>query len=221
MENTIYRSIEQKHVDFSKMDATEQKERDLRLWDDVTETEKMDMIYKSVRSCRDTMLQTYSNVPMIDKLLIEEFNDLVSQAWIYAAKKAEKYSDFKPCFAMIYSASLYAFHKVLDERLGKRIQKRPNGKNGKAVTVGRHTEEATEDIMTMKTKTERVFKTNDFTEIKIDLELTLSEDELKTVRARLAGYTMQEIADHDGTNKMTVSRTCKKIREKMEKAWRE
>lgn len=221
MENTIFETITPKMLDPKDYETIKQHDRDLRTWDAVTEDEKIVMVEKSVRAARNKMLRKYSNVPMIDKLLAEEFTDLVSQAWEYAIKKAAKYGDEKTCFGIIFASALYAYQKILDERLGKRIQKRPDGKNGKAITVGRYTEEATEDIMTMKTKTERVFKTNDFIEIQIDLELTLTDDELKTVRARLAGYTMQEIADHDGTNKMAVSRTCKKIREKMENAWRE
>lgn len=221
MENTIFETITPKTLDLADYETVKQYDRDVRTWENVTEDEKIVMVEKSVRAARNKMLRKYSNVPMIDKLLAEEFTDLVSQTWEYAIKKAAKYGDEKTCFGIIFASALYAYQKILDERLGKRIQKRPNGKNGKAITVGRYTEEATDDIMTMKTKTEKVFKTNDFTELKIDLELTLTDDELKTVRARLAGYTMQEIADHDGTNKMTVSRTCKKIREKMEKAWRE
>lgn len=221
MENTIFETITPKTLDLKDYETIKQYDRDVRTWENVTEDEKIVMVEKAVRASRNKMLRKYSNVPMIDKLLIEEFTDLVSQTWEYAIKKAEKYGDEKTCFGIIFASSLYAYQKVLDERLGKRIQKRPNGKNGKAITVGRYTEEATDDIMTIKTKTERVFASNDFAAIKIDLELTLTEDELKTVRARLAGYTMQEIADHDGTNKMNVSRECKRIREKMEKAWRE
>lgn len=221
MENTIFETITPKTLDLADYETVKQYDRDVRTWENVTENEKIVMIEKAVRASRNKMLRKYSNVPMIDKLLIEEFTDLVSQTWEYAIKKAKKYGDEKSCFGIIFASALYAYQKILDERLGKRIQKRPDGKNGKAITVGRYTEEATDDIMTMKTKNERVFASNDFTAIKIDLELTLTEDELKTVRARLAGYTMQEIADHDGTNKMAVSRTCKKIREKMEKAWME
>ena len=221
MENTIFETITPKTLDLNDYETVKQYDRDLRTWENVTEDEKIVMVEKAVRASRNKMLRKYSNVPMIDKLLMEEFTDLVSQTWEYAIKKAKKYGDEKTCFGIIFASALYAYQKILDERLGKRIQKRPDGKNGKAITVGRYTEEATDDIMTMKTKTERVFASNDFTAIKIDLELILTEDELKTVRARLAGYTMQEIADHDGTGKMAVSRSCKKIREKMEKAWRE
>lgn len=221
MENTIFETITPKTLDPKDYETVKQYDRDIRTWENVTEDEKIIMVEKAVRASRNKMLRKYSNVPMIDKLLIEEFTDLISQTWEYAIKKAKKYGDEKTCFGIIFASALYAYQKILDERLGKRIQKRPDGKNGKAITVGRYTEEATDDIMTMKTKTERVFASNDFAAIKIDLELTLTEDELKTVRARLAGYTMQEIADHDGTNKMNVSRECKRIREKMEKAWRE
>jgi len=221
MENTIFETITPKTLDLKDYETIKQYDRDVRTWENVTEDEKIVMVEKAVRASRNKMLRKYSNVPMIDKLLIEEFTDLVSQTWEYAIKKAEKYGDEKTCFGIIFASALYAYQKILDERLGKRIQKRPNGKNGKAITVGRYTEEATDDIMTMKTKTERVFKTNDFIEMTIDMELTLTEEELKIVRLRHAGYTMQEIADHNGTNKMNVSRECKRIREKMEKAWRE
>ena len=179
MENTIFETITAKTLDLKDYDTIKQYDRDVRTWENVTEDEKIVMVKKAVSASRNKMLRKYSNVPMIDKLFIEEFNDLVSQTWVYAIKKAGKYGDEKTCFGIIFASALYAYQKILDERLGKRIQKRPGGKNGKAITVGRYTEDATDDIMTMKTKTERVFKTNDFIEMTIDMELTLTEEELK------------------------------------------
>lgn len=154
-----------------------------------------------------------SNVRMIDEIMRENFDDLVSQSYIYAYAKSEKYPLYN-AFQIAYYASLQAYRKLIDETIGKRSRKRVEGKR---VETGRHLNASLDDEsnMIMKTESEKEYKSTDYIELKIDMERILTDDELSIVEYRKEGYTMQEIAIIKQTYKMDISRKCDKIKKKM------
>jgi hypothetical protein len=154
-----------------------------------------------------------SNVKMIDEIMKENFNDLISQSYIYAYAKSEKYPLYN-AFQIAYYASLQAYRKLIDETIGKRSRKRIDGKR---VEQERHLNASLDDEsnMIMKTESEKEYKSADYIELKIDMERILNDDELSIVEYRKEGYTMEEIAIIKQTYKMDISRKLEKIRKKM------
>lgn len=190
-------------------------ERDARLFAELSEDEVVTMVQKCVFAAKEKMLRYYSNVPMIDKLLIEEKTDLVSQTYIYAVKKAEKYPD-RTAFSVIFSSALYAYLKILEERLGKAHGHGTNrGTENRYKYDGRHTEEPTEDVMMIKSKSDFQKRETDYAELKIDMENTLTEEELSIVEYRRQGYTLKEIAIIKRSDYRAIWHIIQKIKIKM------
>lgn len=182
---------------------------------ELSEEETNELIHICVFSAKEKMLRYYSNVPMIDKLLIEEKEDLISQTYIYSIKRAERLTDYD-AFHIVYTCAIMAYFKILDERLGKRRSKGSARKN-EIKCIGRYEEVATcdDELYTMKTQTDREYKSTDYIELKIDIENALTEEEISIVEYRKEGYTMEEIAIIKNTNKMNISRKIARIRKEL------
>lgn len=196
-----------KNADIKKTDYTE------KYFNELTEKEMVELFHICVISVREKILAEISNVPMIDRLLQNEYNDLVSQAYIYAYAKNEKYPEYN-AFQIAWYAMFESYRKLLNETIGKLQRKRVNGKE---ITVGRHTTESidNDNNMIMKTKTEKQYNSTDYIELKIDIENTLDENEKSILEYRKGGYTYREIAILKNSNAMNIQRTMKKVQEKL------
>lgn len=182
-------------------------------FNECNENEIVEMINISVYSAKEKMLRYYSNVPMIDKLLVEEKNDIISQCYIYAVERAEKYPELN-AFGIIYTSAICAYFRLLTERLGKNRRK-GNTQKEKSVVIGRYQEIATDDATIINTKNEKQYYNNEYIELKIDMETILTDDELSIIEYRKDGYTQQEIAIIKQTTQKTISKKIAKIKEKM------
>lgn len=196
-----------KNNDIKKTDYTEKQ------FNELNEKEMMELFHICVISVREKMLSEISNVPMIDRLLQNEYNDLISQAYIYAYAKNEKYPQYN-AFQIAWYAMFESYRKLLNETIGKLQRKRINGKE---IAIGRHTSESidNENNMIMKTKTEKQYVSTDYIELKIDIENALNENEKSILEYRKEGYTYREIAILKNSNAMNINRTMKKIQEKL------
>lgn len=196
-----------KNDDIKKTDYTEKQ------FNELTETEIMELFHICVVSVREKMLKEISNVPMIDRLLQNEYNDLISQAYIYAYSKNEKYPQYN-AFQIAWYATFESYRKLLNETIGKLQRKRINGKE---IAIGRHTSESLDNDsnMIMKTKTEKQYNSTDYIELKIDIERNLNDNEKTIIEYRKDGYTYREIAIIKNTNAMNIQRNMKKIQEKL------
>ena len=196
-----------KNNDIKKTDYTEKQ------FDELTEKEMMELFHICVISVREKMLKEISNVPMMDRLLQNEYNDLISQAYIYAYAKNEKYPQYN-AFQIVWYSMFESYRKLLNETIGKLQRKRIDGKE---ITVARHTTESLDNDsnMIMKTKSEKEYNSTDYIELKIDIERNLNDNEKTIIQYRQEGYTYREIAIIKNTNAMNVQRSMKKIQEKL------
>ncbi len=196
-----------KNNDIKKTDYTEKQ------FDELTEKEMMELFHICVISVREKMLKEISNVPMMDRLLQNEYNDLISQAYIYAYAKNEKYPQYN-AFQIVWYSMFESYRKLLNETIGKLQRKRIDGKE---ITVARHTTESLDNDsnMIMKTKSEKEYNSTDYIELKIDIERNLNDNEKTIIQYSQEGYTYREIAIIKNTNAMNVQRSMKKIQEKL------
>ena len=196
-----------KNNDIKKTDYTE------KYFNELTDNEITELFHICVISVKEKMLNEISNVPMMDRLLQNEYNDLISQAYIYAYAKNEKYPQYN-AFQIVWYAMYESYRKLLNETIGKLQRKRIDGKE---IAIGRHTNESLDNDsnMIMKTKTEKQYDSTDYIELKIDIENTLNDFEKTIVKYRQEGYTYREIAIIKNTNAMKVNRTMKEVQKKL------
>ncbi len=188
------------------------KENGNKLFNELTENELYNLLEVCTKSARSKMLRYYSNVKMIDNILFEEYNDIISQAYIYSVKLSEKLTETK-AFSIVYASVMRAYFKLISERLGKRILRK--NENGNRKCIGLFEELETEQIM--KTKTERTKNDTDIIELRIDIENMLTLDELKIVYYLENGYKQKEIAIIQKITTSAVSQKIQKIRKKLSK----
>ena len=185
----------------------------VKKFNELSNDEIFELLSITVNYSREKMLKHYSNVPMIDSILYTEKNDLISQAYIYAVKKAEKYINYNAYQIALY-CSLESYRKIIDERIGKRIWK-GNKEKGTCTCIGRQLLQDDSSIE-MKTKTERQAENkSSYIEMKIDIERILDENELSIIEYMKEGYNLTEIAIIKKTNKMDISRKRKAIQKKL------
>lgn len=202
------------NFDYTEKKFSELKENEIfELLNITVKTARKAIIKGKFDKNENSFIGAVSNVRMIDEIMKENFDDLISQSYIYAYAKSEKYPLYN-AFQIAYYASLQAYRKLIDETIGKRSRKRIDGKR---VEQERHLIASLdyETNMVMKTESDKEYKSTDYIELKIDMERILNDEELSIIEYRKEGYTMQEIAIIKNTYKMDISRKCEKIKKKM------
>lgn len=184
---------------------------DVKLYNELTENEKIEVITKAVFSVRKAIESKANNINVVEEMYTSDnIKEMIAECYIQNEKRNEKYPE-KDAFLLSYGSAMIAYYKLLDEKLGKRTYTKTE--NGTYKTSGRRINKAI-----AIDKIQYAYNENEYnkTEKYIDIMSACSNDRQKEIiEYRILGYNNQEIADYFNVTRRTIDNEIRRVKENM------
>lgn len=145
-----------------------------------------------------------SNIACYDKVLKDEYIDLVNMAYIITAERKTENPE-KELSRCMYYGVYCAWYRLMKETFGAQVRK---GRNGNAGTLGRRTTNNIDDYIDVAGKED--FTTESI--LKIDIENACKDEKDRTiVNSRINGKKQTETAQELGISQVAISKRLAKI----------
>ena len=185
---------------------------DVKLYNELTETEKIETITKAVFSARKAIESKSQNIQVVEEMYTSDnIQEMIAECYIQNEKRSEKYPE-KDSFLLSYGSAMIAYYKILDEKLGKRTYVKDDN-TGKYKTSGRRINKAA-----AIDKIQYAYDENEYnkTEKYIDIMNACSNDRQKEIiEYRILGFNNQEIANYYNVTRRTIDNEIRRVKENM------